>query len=237
MTGGARYVARACQVRVTCGRLHPAVTEKPADDRQALAAGNELIITHGNGPQVGLLALQEAAYDPEETYPLNVLGAETEGIVGYLIEQELGNRLPFERPLATLLTMIEVDPLDAAFADPAKFIGSVYDESAARRLAQERGWSIKPDRANWRRVVPSPRPQRIFETRPIRWLLEHDTVVICAGGGGIPTKYNAERQLVGVEAVIDKDFASELLARELAADRFCMATDVDAVGMTCYDPE
>ncbi len=174
---------------VTCGRLHPAVTEKPADDRQALAAGNELIITHGNGPQVGLLALQE------------------------------------------------VDPLDAAFADPAKFIGSVYDESAARRLAQERGWSIKPDRANWRRVVPSPRPQRIFETRPIRWLLEHDTVVICAGGGGIPTKYNAERQLVGVEAVIDKDFASELLARELAADRFCMATDVDTVGMTCYDPE
>jgi carbamate kinase len=152
-------------------------------------------------------------------------------MIGYLVEQEVGNLLPMDRPLATLLTMVEVDPDDPAFADPTKFVGPIYDEPTARALADDKGWAIKPDGPHWRRVVPSPRPQRIFEIRPMRWLLEHGAVVICAGGGGIPTMYarDADRQLVGVEAVIDKDLATSLLARELEADLFVMATDVDGV--------
>ena len=189
----------------------------------------ELVITHGNGPQVGLLALQGAAYKPAEAYPLDVLGAETEGMIGYMIEQELGNVLPIEVPLATILTMIEVDPNDPAFANPTKFIGPVYGEFEARRLAAERGWSIKQDGEAWRRVVASPRPRRIFELRPIQWLLQRGAIVICSGGGGIPTAYAEDGRLHGVEAVIDKDLATELLARELDADLFIMATDVDAV--------
>jgi len=200
-----------------------------ADALATIGADNELVVTHGNGPQVGLLALQGAAYKPEEIYPLDVLGAETEGMIGYMIEQELGNRLPEERPFATLLTMIEIDPNDPAFGDPTKFIGPVYEEVDARRLAEEKGWSIKQDGDVWRRVVASPLPKRIFETRPMKWLLDRNTVVICAGGGGIPVMYNDAHDLVGVEAVIDKDFASELLARELDADMFIMATDVEAV--------
>jgi carbamate kinase len=188
-------------------------------------------VSHGNGPQVGLLALQGEAYKDVEAYPLDVLGAETQGMIGYLVEQELGNLLPFERPLATILTMVEVDPADPAFADPTKFVGPVYDEATAATLAAEKGWVVKPDGEYWRRVVPSPQPRRIFEIRPMRWLLEHGSVVICAGGGGIPTMYapDAERLLTGVEAVIDKDLASSLLAKELDADVFVMATDVDGV--------
>jgi carbamate kinase len=180
-----------------------------------IASAHQLVISHGNGPQVGLLALQGAAYKPEEAYPLDVLGAETEGMIGYIIEQELGNLLPFERPFATVLTMVEVDPDDPGFQNPTKFVGPVYEKDEADR------------------VVPSPMPRRIFEIRPIKWLLEHGTIVICAGGGGIPTMYQpgAERKLVGVEAVIDKDLCSELLARELDADLFVMLTDVDAVYM------
>jgi carbamate kinase len=193
-----------------------------------VALDHELVISHGNGPQVGLLALQGAAYKDVEAYPLDVLGAETQGMIGYLVEQEVGNLLPMERPLATLLTIVEDDP---AFNDPTKFVGPIYDQAAAEALAAEKGWAIKPDGPHWRRVVPSPRPKRIFEIRPMRWLLEQGAVVICAGGGGIPTMYarDAERQLVGVEAVIDKDLATSLLARELDADLFVMATDVDGV--------
>ena len=202
-----------------------------------IAREHQLVVSHGNGPQVGLLALQGAAYKPDETYPLDVLGAETEGMIGYMIEQEMGNLLPVETPFATILTMIEVDPDDPAFGDPTKFIGPVYEESEARRLAAEKAWSIKPDGDTWRRVVPSPRPKRIFEIRPITWLLERGTIVICAGGGGIPTVYDARGKLQGVEAVIDKDFASELLARELDADLFVMATDADAVYLNWGKPE
>jgi carbamate kinase len=196
-----------------------------------VAGEHELVVSHGNGPQVGLLALQGEAYTDVEPYPLDVLGAETEGMIGYLLEQELGNRLPFEKPLATILTMVEVDPADPAFADPTKFVGPVYGEELAKTLAAEKGWNVKPDGQHWRRVVPSPRPTRIFEIRPMRWLLENGTVVICAGGGGIPTMYapDKDRQLVGVEAVVDKDLASSLLSRELDADLFVMATDVDGV--------
>lgn len=195
----------------------------------AIHSGNELVITHGNGPQVGLLALQGAAYNPDEAYPLDVLGAETEGMIGYMIEQELGNRLPPEVPLATILTMVEVDRDDPGFKNPTKFIGPVYSQSAAERLKAEKGWTMKQDGDKWRRVVASPQPKQIFEIRPIRWLLEKGTIVIAAGGGGIPTAYDPGRLLRGVEAVIDKDLCSELLARQLDADYFVMATDVGAV--------
>jgi carbamate kinase len=198
-----------------------------------VALEHELVISHGNGPQVGLLALQGAAYTDVETYPLDVLGAQTEGMIGYMLEQELGNELPLEKPLATLLTMIEVDGDDPAFADPTKPIGPLYTAAEASRLEAERGWSFKPDADSLRRVVPSPAPKRIFEIHAITALLERGTVVICAGGGGIPTRYTDEpvpagRRLVGVEGVIDKDLASALLAIDLEADMLVIVTDVDA---------
>jgi len=193
-----------------------------------VALAHELVISHGNGPQIGLLALEGAAYGPVPTYPLDVLGAETQGMIGYLVEQELGNRLPFERPLASLLTMIEVDPADPAFDDPTKPIGPLYDEDEASALERERGWTFRPDGASLRRVVPSPTPLRVFERRQIAWLLEAGCVVICAGGGGIPTAYGPDRRLTGVEAVIDKDAASALLAGDLDVDVFVLATDTPA---------
>ncbi|KZK92341.1 MULTISPECIES: carbamate kinase [unclassified Pseudovibrio] len=191
--------------------------------------GHEVVITHGNGPQVGLLALQGAAYEQVEAYPLDVLGAETVGMIGYMIEQELGNLLPFEKPFATILTQVEVDPNDPAFKDPTKPIGPLYSKEEAERLADEKGWSIREDGDKWRRVVPSPLPKHIFEIRPIKWLLDHDVLVIAAGGGGIPTMYNEEKKLIGVECVIDKDRCSGLLAKEIDADVYIMATDADAV--------
>lgn len=196
-----------------------------------IAGEHQVVITHGNGPQVGLLALQGAAYKPDEAYPLDVLGAETEGMIGYMLEQEMGNLLPMEVPFATLLTMVEVDGDDPGFKNPTKFVGPVYEKADADRLAKEKNWVFKADGEKWRRVVPSPLPKRIFEIRPIRWMLEKGAVVICAGGGGIPTMYEkgADRKLKGVEAVIDKDLCSELLARELEADLYIMATDADAV--------
>jgi carbamate kinase len=213
-------------VRVACRQLAP------------VAHDHELVIAHGNGPQVGLLALQGAAYEEVPTYPLDILGAETQGMIGYLVEQELGNLVPFDKPIATLLTMIEVDPDDQAFADPSKPIGPVYDRPSAEALAAKYGWTFKPDGDYHRRVVPSPKPRRIFELRQIKWLLEQGSIVICAGGGGIPVMYTRssgpatpehDRELLGVEAVIDKDFASGLLAADVLADSFIMATDVDAV--------
>jgi len=196
-----------------------------------IARKHKLVVAHGNGPQVGLLALQGAAYGKVETYPLDVLGAQTEGSIGYMIEQELGNLLPFTRPFATLLTMVEVDPRDPGFANPTKFIGPVYDKPEADRLATEKKWVFKPDGDKWRRVVASPEPKRIFELRPIQWLLARNTIVIAAGGGGIPTAYEPgrKRKLGGMECVIDKDLASELLARSVKADLFVMLTDADAV--------
>jgi carbamate kinase len=200
-------------VAVACEHLAPVARE------------HQLVISHGNGPQIGLLALEGAAYEAVPVYPLDVLGAESQGMIGYLVEQELGNRLPPERPLATLLTMIEVDPADPAFADPSKPIGPLYSAADAATLEKERGWTFRPDGDQHRRVVPSPAPKRIFEIRPIAGLLAHGCVVICAGGGGIPTAYDDKRSLYGVEAVIDKDHASGLLARDLEADVYVMATD------------
>jgi carbamate kinase len=196
-----------------------------------VAERHQLVLSHGNGPQVGLLALQAAAYKEVEAYPLDVLGAQTEGMIGYLIEQELGNLLPAEVPFATLLTMIEVDANDPAFGDPTKFVGPIYSDEEAAALAADKEWTFKRDGDHLRRVVPSPEPKRIFEIRPIKWLLERGVLVICAGGGGIPTAWvpGQDRTLGGVEAVIDKDLASALLARDLDADLFVMATDVDGV--------
>jgi carbamate kinase len=207
-----------------------------------VALEHELVISHGNGPQVGLLALQGSAYKEVETYPLDVLDAQTEGMIGYIIQQELGNELPFERHLATLLTQIEVDPDDPAFANPTKPIGPLYNADEAAKLEAEKGWAFKPDGDSLRRVVPSPRPKRIFEIDAIKALLEQGCVVICAGGGGIPTSYTDEpaaagRRLVGVEAVIDKDLASALLAIDIGADVLAIVTDVDAVYSGWGTPE
>lgn len=194
-----------------------------------LGREHQLVISHGNGPQVGLLALQSASYDASGESPLDVLGAQTEGMIGYMIEQELGNILPFEQPFATVLSMVEVDPDDPAFRHPTKPIGPVYGEEEARRLQREKGWTMARDGDGFRRVVPSPLPRRIFQIRPVKWLLEHRCIVICAGGGGIPTMYGPDGKLHGAEAVVDKDRASALLARELDADLLIMATDADAV--------
>jgi carbamate kinase len=208
--------------RVACKALAP------------IALDHDLVISHGNGPQVGLLALQGSAYTEVDPYPLDLLGAQTEGMIGYLIQQELGNELPFEKRLASLLTLVEVDANDPAFGDPTKPIGPIYTREDSERLVHEKGWVFKPDGDSYRRVVPSPLPQRIFGLEPLEWLLERGCVVICAGGGGIPVMYTDEpapagRQLVGVEAVIDKDLASALLAQDLHADALAIVTDVDAV--------
>lgn len=192
-----------------------------------LASTHELLITHGNGPQVGLLALQNETAGPA-SFPLDVLGAETEGMIGYLLEQELAPLLPTTKPVATLLTRVEVDATDPAFAAPSKFIGPVYDRHTAEQLALAQGWRIRPDGEYWRRVVPSPRPRRIAELRPLRCLLACGAVIICAGGGGIPA-VRVNGRLEGVEAVIDKDLCAALLAREMEADWLLMLTDVDAV--------
>ena len=189
---------------------------------------NELVIAHGNGPQVGLLALQGAAYTEVPTYPLDVLGAESVGMIGYMIQQELGNLVPFDVPLATILSQVEVDKNDPAFKNPTKPIGPVYSKEEAERLAKEKNWSIAQDGDKYRRVVPSPLPKRIFEIRPVKWLLERGSIVICAGGGGIPTYYDEQHNLHGVEAVIDKDLCSALLSENLDADLFIIATDVSA---------
>ncbi len=195
-----------------------------------VAAAHELVLTHGNGPQVGLLALQSAAYAGVESYPLDMLGAQTDGMIGYLLEQELANLLPPTRAVATLLTRVEVDPHDPAFEHPSKPIGPVYARADAERIAAERQWTMAPDGEGMRRVVASPQPLRVLGVEPIRWLLEHEVLVIAAGGGGIPVARGADgHSLQGVDAVIDKDLCSGLLARLLQADLLVIATDVDAV--------
>jgi carbamate kinase len=194
-----------------------------------LDARARVVVTHGNGPQVGLLALQADAYRDVAPYPLDVLGAESEGMIGYLIEQALLNALPRGRRVATLLTQTVVDSADPAFADPTKFIGPVYSPQDGARLAVERGWRVKPDGRHVRRVVASPEPVDIVEIETIRLLLDAGVVVVCAGGGGIPVVAAPPGILAGVEAVVDKDLAAALLAQRLGADSLLMLTDVDAV--------
>jgi carbamate kinase len=195
-----------------------------------LAGDNQLIIAHGNGPQVGLLALQAAAAGAACAAPLDVLDAESEGMIGYLLEQELANALPAERQVVTLLTRVEVDAADPAFQHPTKPIGPVYAEGDAKRLAILNGWVVAQDGNGFRRVVASPKPQRIVPLQPIEWLLAHDVIVVAAGGGGIPVTLASDgRSRTGVEAVIDKDLCSALLAADVGADLLLIATDVDAV--------
>jgi carbamate kinase len=204
-----------------------------------LAAGHSVVVVHGNGPQVGLLSLQAESYTGAAPYPLDVLDAGTQGMIGYLIQQELRSLLPPESQVATLLTMVAVDPGDPAFASPVKFVGPVYGKDAADELAAKKGWAFRQDGSAWRRVVPSPEPRQIIEIQPISWLLERGAVVICAGGGGIPTVLSSAGPggMIGVEAVIDKDLASELLAEDLSVDLFLMATDVDGVYLGWGTPE
>jgi carbamate kinase len=194
----------------------------------AVAERHEVVVTHGNGPQIGLLALQAEAYRDVAPYPLDVLGAESDGMIGYLLEQELTNALP-GRAVATLLTQVSVDTADPAFAAPTKPIGPVYDESAGRRLAAERGWAVAPDGDGVRRVVASPQPRAILELATIRLLLRAGVLVVCAGGGGIPVTVTGEGAIRGVEAVVDKDRAAALLAEELGADTLLLLTDVPRV--------
>jgi carbamate kinase len=193
-----------------------------------IGAVHTVIVTHGNGPQVGLLALQADAYKRVHPYPLDVLDAQTEGMIGYLLEQELQNNLPGTQ-VVTLLTQIAVDPEDPGFTHPQKPIGPVYEEREANQLARTRGWAIAADGDKYRRVVPSPEPRKIIELPTIRLLVDAGAVVVCAGGGGIPVVTTARGTIQGVEAVIDKDLAAALLGRELHADGLLLLTDVDGV--------
>lgn len=216
-------------------------TEVPSADNQLanvrlaatqlarLANAHSLVLTHGNGPQVGLLALQAAAYTDVPVYPLDVLGAETEGMIGYLLEQEIANRLPADRVVATLLTRVEVDPRDPAFLHPTKPIGPVYAQAQAQRMADAKGWKMVADGSGLRRVVASPQPLRLLSLAPIRCLLADGALVIAAGGGGIPVARSEDgHSMRGVDAVIDKDLCSSLLARQLQVDCLVIVTDVAA---------
>ncbi len=214
---------------MTAERQRANVARAAASIAEVIRAGHRVVVTHGNGPQVGLLALQSEAYLAESAFPLDVLGAETEGMIGYLIEQELENALEREAQIATLLTQIEVDPNDPAFAAPTKPIGPFYAKEQAEEIAAARGWSFVAVGDNWRRVVPSPKPLRLLELRALRLLVDQGVVVICAGGGGVPVVRRADGGLIGVEAVIDKDHASALLAAAIDADALLLLTDVDGV--------
>jgi carbamate kinase len=194
-----------------------------------LAARHEIVVTHGNGPQVGVLALESAANPAlERPYPLDVLGAQTQGMIGYWLLQALQNALP-GRQVAAIVNQTLVSAADPAFDNPTKFVGPVYDEATAKRMAAERGWHVKPDGDYWRRVVPSPAPKRVVETRIIRLLLTSGAVVVCSGGGGVPAIRNEHGHLEGVEAVVDKDLATSVLAESLEADALLLLTDVPAV--------
>jgi len=196
-----------------------------------LPAEYQLVITHGNGPQIGLLALQNAADTTTTPYPLDLLGAETDGMIGYLLEQELSNHLSQERVIATLLTRVEVDANDPAFLNPTKPIGPMYTkEEAAEKLATQKKWVIKPDGKGFRRVVASPKPIKILRIEPMLWLLQHHVILIAAGGGGIPVVRSDDGQgYQGVNAIIDKDLCSALLAEKIAAGILVIVTDVKAV--------
>jgi carbamate kinase len=213
---------------------HQHILREAVEAIAALAHHHEIVVTHGNGPQVGLLALQAAA-NGMSSDPLDVLVAESEGMIGYLIERELAAALP-DRDIATLLTQVEVDPGDPGFAAPSKPIGPHYSADEARRLAEERSWTIMRDGTSYRRAVPSPEPQRIRELSAIRILLEAGTIVICSGGGGIPIVVSSDGSIRGVEAVIDKDLSAALLAERLAADALLLLTDVAAVSTDWGNP-
>jgi carbamate kinase len=222
--GGNALLRRDEPAEAAIQRAH--VTEA-ASALAALAERDELVITHGNGPQIGLLALEADAYKPVGPYPLDILGAESQGMIGYLLVQALGNELP-TRAVVALLTRVLVDGDDAAFERPTKPIGPVYSEREARDLAACRGWTVARDGAYFRRVVASPEPRSIVELPTIEQLVAGGSIVVCAGGGGIPV-CAVDGGLRGIEAVIDKDLTAALLAEELGADRLIVLTDVSHV--------
>lgn len=224
--GGNALLKRGAPMTIAAQR---AAIASAADPLARLAIGHELVVSHGNGPQVGLLALQAASYDEVSEYPFDVLDAQTGGMIGYLLESELSNQLGDRKPVAVLITRTLVDAHDPAFDHPTKFVGPTYSSEEADQVAAERDWVLAADGEVFRRVVPSPAPQRILELAPIRWILGHGGVVVCAGGGGVPTTRDPDGTYAGVEAVVDKDLASAVLARDLHADTLIIATDVDAV--------
>lgn len=199
--------------------------------------GNQLIITHGNGPQVGLLALQNNAYKEVPMYPLDVLGAETVGMIGYMIQQELSNSVPRSASIATVLTQVQVDKNDPAFQKPTKPVGPVYSKEESDKVAAEKGWVMAPDGDKFRRVVASPKPVGIYGLRPLKTLIEAGYIVVCGGGGGIPTYVDEHGKQHGAEAVIDKDLATALLAELVDADLLVIATDVDGAYLDWGKPE
>jgi carbamate kinase len=228
-----RLVALGGNALLRRGQTPDAATQQARVEATApalaeLAFERRLVVTHGNGPQVGLLALQAAAYRGVAPYPLDLLGAESEGMIGYVLERALRNALRGSS-VATLLTQVVVRPDDPAFRRPTKPIGPEYRREEASRLAQERGWTVAPDADGYRRVVASPEPLGIVELDTIELLLGAGTTVICAGGGGIPVAASADGSLVGIEAVIDKDLTAALLAERLGVAQLLLLTDVPAV--------
>jgi carbamate kinase len=216
--------------------LKPGETPTPETQRRHLRAagraiariarGHDVVVTHGSGPQVGLLAQRSATQRP--AYPLDIERAESEGMIGYMLDQAIANAMP-GRDVATLITQVEVDPSDAAFAKPSQPVGPTYSKKEARRLAIERGWAVARCGAGYRRVVPAPEPRRILELQTIKLLVQAGIIVVCAGGGGIPVAISESGGVHGIEAVIDKDLAAALLAIHLRADALLLLTDVKAV--------
>lgn len=211
------YEVQRANVRMACQQI------------AKVLPGNELIITHGNGPQVGLIALQQNAYTDVPMYPLDAIGAESVGMIGYMIARELTNVVPRSITVTNVLTQTEIDPNDPAFKQPTKPIGPIYTKEEAERLSQTNGWTMASDNDNFRRVVASPNPQRILGLSTLKTLIENGHLVVCCGGGGVPVYFDQKGQLIGAEAVIDKDLASSLLAISVNADLFVIATDVDGV--------
>lgn len=200
-----------------------------------LAQENDLVVTHGNGPQIGLLALQNSAYEAVEPYPLDILGAESQGMIGYLLEQEISNFLVEKYKVVTLLTRVQVSKNDPAFSTPTKPIGPIYSQTEADSLSKNKKWFFIREGDKFRRIVPSPSPKRILALNEILCLLEFNNIVIAAGGGGIPVILR-EDKYEGVEGVIDKDLTSALLARQITADLLIVATDVDAIYLDWQKP-
>lgn len=211
------YEVQRANVRMACQQI------------AKVLPGNELIITHGNGPQVGLIALQQNAYTDVPMYPLDAIGAESVGMIGYMIARELTNVVPRSITVTNVLTQTEIDPNDPAFKQPTKPIGPIYTKEEAERLSQTNGWTMASDNDKFRRVVASPDPKRILGLSALKTLIENGHLVVCCGGGGVPVYFDKEGQLTGAEAVIDKDLASSLLAISINADLFVIATDVDGV--------